>query len=560
MVDITAAISIAPRQCPQDGAVLEDGVTEIDREDPAAKLLLWVDRNRRWLLTAMLAVYLLSFNGRWRIEPDSALYLTIARNLAQGQGYSYHGQLNRLAYPGLPVLLAGTFWIFGIGAMWPAHVLMLLFGAAVVWLTFRLIHIHAGRPTAVLVTCLVGFSYSCVRYSLELRNDMPFLTGAMAALCGFEGIFCRSRLEPRHEFETAKAKRRLKVDWLLLTGGLILAAAMRPTALAFLPIVMGGIVLRLRNSRPRSLVLTVLGCAGLLLLVFALDPRRAGGSLVLDSYEQDLYVRMTNHLGELLRTVATRNLPQIVRSAPAAMFGHELGPGLNVLATIALLGSGLYLARRRGIWGAWVLATVAMMLVSLPRDRYFLAVLPLLAYGWWLLCTAVSRRLPRPQRQWALAGLLLLWTGPNLGKIVGLIIEQRRSPFLAHYHQGHYLPIVQAAKELEKQVGPNDVVLCPAGMGRILSYLSDRRVMEVWQWQAEQDAGTSLPAFVLEPAEKEGDELPEFLRSHSLRLATRLLEVPRALQDRSRIPWTLYALEDLAKNRNRVNGLSAGEP
>ena len=92
------------------------------------KLLNWVDVHRRKLLAALLVLYALGFNGQWRMEPDSALYLTIGRNLAEGRGYTYHGEHHHLAYPGLPWLFAANFKLFGAGTLLPAHALLLLCG------------------------------------------------------------------------------------------------------------------------------------------------------------------------------------------------------------------------------------------------------------------------------------------------------------------------------------------------------------------------------------------------------------------------------------------------
>ncbi len=50
------------------------------------RVLAWVDEHRYKLYAALVVFYLLGFNGQWRPEPDSALYLTIGRNLALGDG------------------------------------------------------------------------------------------------------------------------------------------------------------------------------------------------------------------------------------------------------------------------------------------------------------------------------------------------------------------------------------------------------------------------------------------------------------------------------------------
>src|SRR4051812_15754141 len=54
----------------------------------ADRLLIYVDLLRYWILGFTLVALLAGFNGQWRPEPDSALYLTIGRSLAVGQGYS----------------------------------------------------------------------------------------------------------------------------------------------------------------------------------------------------------------------------------------------------------------------------------------------------------------------------------------------------------------------------------------------------------------------------------------------------------------------------------------
>jgi type VI protein secretion system component VasF len=70
---------------------------------PPDRVLAWADAHRRKLLAVVILLYALGFNGQWRMEPDSALYLTIGRNLAEGRGYTYHGAHHHLAYPGPPL-------------------------------------------------------------------------------------------------------------------------------------------------------------------------------------------------------------------------------------------------------------------------------------------------------------------------------------------------------------------------------------------------------------------------------------------------------------------------
>src|SRR5438270_6094899 len=132
------------------------------------RLLTWADRNRRWLLGSLVLIYLLGFNGQWRLEPDSALYLSIARNLAEGKGYTYHGAQHRLAFPGPPLLFAATFKLFHTESLLPALLLMPLLGLATLALSYRLFLLHAGRPTAVMITFGLGITRVFYRYCFEL--------------------------------------------------------------------------------------------------------------------------------------------------------------------------------------------------------------------------------------------------------------------------------------------------------------------------------------------------------------------------------------------------------
>src|SRR5947199_57359 len=97
----------------------------------------FVYRHRRLFFILLAVAYLISFNGQWRIEPDSALYLSLARNLAEGKGYTYLGAPHHLAYPGLPAVFAVLMKICGARAMWPEDLAMLVFATAALILTFE---------------------------------------------------------------------------------------------------------------------------------------------------------------------------------------------------------------------------------------------------------------------------------------------------------------------------------------------------------------------------------------------------------------------------------------
>src|SRR5688500_17504764 len=66
-----------------------------------------IARYRHVFFGFLAALFLVSFNGQWRIGHDSAIYRGLASNIAAGNGYVFGEWATRQAYPGLPYMLAG---------------------------------------------------------------------------------------------------------------------------------------------------------------------------------------------------------------------------------------------------------------------------------------------------------------------------------------------------------------------------------------------------------------------------------------------------------------------
>ena len=509
------------------------------------RLLTWVDAHRWKLMAALAVVYALGFNGQWRMEPDSALYLTIGRNLAEGRGYTYHGQHHHLAYPGLPWLFAATFKVFGTGTLLPAHVIILLCGGLTLALTYRLFYLHAGRPTAVLMTVALGLSRTFYRYCFELLSDVPFLMGVMAFLVGYEAVFCR-RYDPAVRGAGAAEGtapegtapegagpapdgrgRPRWFDWALLVGGLAVAMVMRPTMWALLLAVVGAVAVTLVRGLFRRPVRTGrLAIGGVLLaaavaagvLFYSLDPRRSGPAETSGDYEIAFLDALTKDMDRLAEKALRTNLPALFHpSASEAMFGIDFGHldvgrhaiSVSFLPSLLAIAASLFLFRRRLLWGAWVAVTLLMMLLTVVHVRYFLQVLPVLLYGWWLAVLWVNRRAAAAGTEralrWAGAASVVAvaaLAGLNVLRVASVVVEQRRTPFLAHYRDGKYAAAPDVADVLRAHTPPGAWVLVPQKFGRIMTYLSDR-------YGAEPGPLVSLdpevqPVYVLEPMDAAG--------------------------------------------------------
>lgn len=442
------------------------------------RTLALAERHRYKLLVALVFIYLMAFNAQWRIEPDSALYLTIGRNLAEGHGYTYHEQRHHLAFPGLPLLFAANFKLFGTGTLVPSLVVMLLIGAATLALTYRLFLLYAGRPTAVLMTFGLGISRLFYRYCFELLSDMPFLLGVMAFLAGFEAVFHHRP----HQGGEDQTDRTRWFDWVLLVGGLIIAVAMRPSMWALLVAVVLALVWHAvgsRNGRLRAVL-----CIGAVIaagvVFWMVDPRRSGTASMGD-YEDALFNVTAAHLG----TVAHNLLPNIGKLFEAtlsqALFGARLGPGLSSLAGAAIILVSATMLLHRPLWFLWVLMTFVMLVVAIePLDRYFLEVLPLMIFAWWSGIRWLNLRLARASPRWAdwvFAFLFMLGGATNLMRIGEFVVEQRRPHFLNSYKEGRYASVNQVAKMVRQNVDQHACVLTTAKFSRTLTFLSHRDLL-----------------------------------------------------------------------------------
>ena len=355
-----------------------------------ARVLAWFDRHRFKLLIGVTLLYLLGFNGQWRIEPDSALYLTVGRNLARGDGYTYHLEPHRLAYPGLPYLFAATFRLFGEGSLLAHHVVMLGITFATLALVYRLFLLHAGRPTAVLMTVALAASRTFYRQGFELMTDMPFLMGVTAFLVGVESLSRRLRgkklldddsgdpAEPASAdaravaFDPGPRGRPRWFDTLLLIGGLLVCVFTRPTMWALLLALALAAVWAV--VRPPIRWRRVALGAGILAAVviaaacfYAFDPRRAGPAdraPAAGAYEDAMLRSLATRADRVARRLVTDNLPKLLQpTAFEALLGVDIGAlevndrtvfPLAVVPSLLVLGFALFLFRARPLWGLWV--------------------------------------------------------------------------------------------------------------------------------------------------------------------------------------------------------------
>jgi hypothetical protein len=459
------------------------GANEVEPAAPAGRVLAWVDARRHWIFAAIVVLYAVGFTGKWRVAPDSGLYMSLGRSLAEGHGFVYHGQTHTRFEPGLPLVIAASHRLFGPDRYAPILVFILACSFAAIGLTYRLMLRHAGRPTAVLVTALFAVCETCLRYAFQIVTDTPFLVALLIYLIGYERLV--GRVEPHRLGDAEAAPRRREHRWLgwpMLVVATLLMATFRPATMTFVGavglatawhMIRGpGWPIRVRHA---VIGLVTLGC---FLGFRAIDPRRqtAGESV---AREERLKTLLTTDRGFALHRIATVTVPDFIEEIlPEAVFGMELGTGVDTVASLVVMAAGVALLRRHPLWGAWVAATFLQCMFWLPRERYLLPILPLLIYALWrgaAWLTSRSRWSPGAARI-GLAAIGVLYLGPNLVRDFAFIVEQREVGIRHPEDESDrkLAPYLRLAREIRARAGEQDAVF--ASDHYELSYFSRRRV------------------------------------------------------------------------------------
>lgn len=432
----------------------------LDPSPPWVRLLRFLDRTRWWWFAGLAALYLAGFNGQWRATPDSALHLDAARLWVEDGTPVVDPELLGKVQPGLGLVIAAPAAIGLVSTDAPqaarfASFLMLGFAAAVLALTYRLLLLHADRPTAVLTVLLVGTNAQFYEMGFNLLTEIPFAAGLLLVLWGHE--------------RRLKRPGRLASSLGLMAVGVGLMAVFRSVAAVVVGAYLLAELVRVVGRRDqRRLGLALLGFAG-----------GAGAALAwgVPAIRQDavLFGQTLGSLDPERLLINTQELANAV--LPEAFLGQAVPPPISWPLAAAALAAGSALLRRRLLWAVLVGVFVLQWLVFLADLRYVLPLLPLWFYGGWSLLIAVCHRLPRRPAH-VLFGLVVfcVLTGNLIG--VGHHLRQQRSPdFYAAYRHGKYVPVRALARALTERALPEEVVLTSHRVWAEMAVWSKRRVI-----------------------------------------------------------------------------------
>src|SRR5438874_3166418 len=121
-----------PIQLPYAGTATASARLAYEDPRPVARRTLFI-----WAVVVTL-VYALLWSPHWYPLSDSSLYLSLARSLATGRGYTYMGGPHRLVPPATPALIALILKLHGgIGAIQAVMTVLILIAQLFCFLTLR---------------------------------------------------------------------------------------------------------------------------------------------------------------------------------------------------------------------------------------------------------------------------------------------------------------------------------------------------------------------------------------------------------------------------------------
>lgn len=428
------------------------------------------------LFGVLAALYLAAVNGSWAIRPDSGLYLSLGRSLAEGRGMAYNGGQCWALPPAVPLLIAacrlvnpGGYFLMNLAMSVLALGLIAASVATVRELARDLP--EAMRPHLVLAAALViGLSAGLFTHARPILTDVPF-----AFLISVSFYMFARGARGRWAWYLGGAAALVAATFTRLPGVILAAGLVLAALLDF------GRQGYLRRATAAAAAGTIV-LAGFLAWFFFIRSRADPGTV-------DYVSAVTQERFNILSPAKWPALWQAAANFPSALCGtlmdQKLAAGhFNLLPTAVLLIGAWTLARRRQFIVLVPVVLYIGFLVALDpssvSERYFLPVMPMLAYGLLVGCQTIRLWLVGLWRRrlwpgWALAAAVALCVGVSAPKIAREIYWMRHPDFYAVYSDGQWRDIHQVCALLRERGRPetDEVVTSEPS---VIHYLSGLRV------------------------------------------------------------------------------------
>jgi len=133
------------------------------------------------LLVPVTVAYLALVPRVWQLTPDSALYMGLARSLAEGEGYTFNFAPHAMVPPGFPLMLAGVRLTVGQN-IWAMQALVAVCGVGALLAVYGLVKARAGFWPALAIVLLTATNRWFVENSSRPLSDMPYTFLSLALL------------------------------------------------------------------------------------------------------------------------------------------------------------------------------------------------------------------------------------------------------------------------------------------------------------------------------------------------------------------------------------------
>jgi len=456
------------------------------------------DRFRYWVFGLVFVMMLASFNGQLRLSPDSARYLLTGHRLAQGGSWGDPAGYSAELSPGFPRLVALVDRAFGSQANLALHLLLLAAGLAGVALVYRLFIHLVGRPTAVILTLMVGVSHGVFPRTFQAMPDIFFYDGLLLVLLAWARI--TKPLQPIIPGASQWHRwGRMHNSLAMFIAGFALMAVMRsvvvvPLAAVVLACVWGLVVQR----KWRLIAVAALAAALLLAVVHALQP---GPVFALTRDEAHLKRLLIDQLPQTVSLAFTETGPALLREhLPEGLSGINAAFIAWPVGIFAAVG-GFLVIRREKLLGLVFVLFFAQWLITGSTSRYLAVAVPCLALGWWWLAAYFEKRIG----SWpGTAVLITMLAVAPLGSILSsgsMMLTQRAKPFEETYRQGAYARYRALADEMHSKLPDDALIIAGDHASAELALLSGmdvrQRVSHVYDFAIVH--GETAPIYVVTP-------------------------------------------------------------
>ena len=395
--------------------------------------------SRKMVLTSLIvgaAIYALGVAAHWSPGPDSALYLSLGRNVAAGNGYVTNGQTNTDVAPGLPWLYAAVFRLAGENYLaFNALAAALAFGALVVcYHLFR--QINSPRMALTVVVCCAGSSFY-YKYANRLLTDLPFCLLAWASLLWLRRVLAGRRL------------------WIVPAAlAAILALLVRIPGILFLAAAFIGLLLDRPPEVEKRTLRTgkwMIGIGGPL-LACAIVGGLFWASRQLLPDQQTLYVR--SQLSISVVDLWRINIPLAPAAAARSLLDQNaVEVFFLVVIPLAVVGASSLWRRGQRLGAILPWLFLALLCTIGLRPRYFLPAQPFLMYQLLVgLMVVVRTLLPRASAKAALTAsivFVIVILGFGSARIAKQIYQFQMANFsgrpMEYLEGGHYAGVRRTA-------------------------------------------------------------------------------------------------------------------